>query len=943
MTYLKSWRALLPVAVLAGTVAASLAQTINAGGTATITKHKNSWILQNDALRSVIVFSNGSVEMTSFYNKLADREYLTGSGESHLFQYTYDGTTLVANAGGWSLDSSGIKGIEVFGQNWGKQLAVEISRQRPQNVSIKLVFELYNGSAGLKYSTFIKNNDRAHEKQVSASDIIALNFPNDPHTLYYVPQGITWTNTTGSLAAGKENCLAHYDTGDGWVISPENNHATSLVPGGFKGDPDNPFLFIDVWNGAPNVRVYSNPKAVQLVLFPKEEVEYFSVNLEVFKGDMWDGRKAAAQHLRQRFKYRDPSRILSVNDWFYSNHGTNRPESYLRSTVVPTLKQMGFDTMQMDALWSTTRDTVIPNAETFTTNLPAFANWVNSQGLNIGYWVSLSGAKWAQGRDLADPATIRLRKKQMEEVLIPLYHIKWQQIDSGQLFKTDTVTAYSHPSDSVYRKFMAFKDYCNYISHRYPDILIRETCEFENLFKGGSASLMAINDNTVAGNFWGSSGGMLGKPLFAKDLFSYFGLFPAEGSLGYVGPLQFDGSAGQMYQWLTARDIGIYTDPGLFSPEDIALVRKFTDWMHNPRIKSLLNEMALPTASGGTFDKLAAPYLWMFVNAAKDKALLIGTSTERAPALTGNLRWLDSSKIYLLEDISLYNDGVVRYAFNGKKTGAELKSPGFEVNFAASRTLAKAFWIQELAAMHPQVLYADDKIISYSEHWNDTSLVVNVKGMPNTTGTIVVYKDSVGGTEVTHVSLDPNGRGTLSCDNSTVTTPLPPPLDPLAGQSDLALWTTRAASPYFSPVNTPGSQTNLALGKVASASSTWNAESAPSNAIDGRSDTSWISAPGQTNDQWLQIDFDAPVSFDNARTQEREHCERITAYKIQVWNGAWSDVARGKHVGEAKVDKFPPVVVSKVRLYVNTATGSPAIAEFAIFKTRTTATGQKSQ
>ena len=122
--------------------------------------------------------------------------------------------------------------------------------------------------------------------------------------------------------------------------------------------------------------------------------------------------------------------------------------------------------------------------------------------------------------------------------------------------------------------------------------------------------------------------------------------------------------------------IGIYTDPGLFGPEDIALVRKFTDWMHNPRIKSLLNEMALPTASGGTFDKLAAPYLWMFVNAAKDKALLIGTSTERAPALTGNLRWLDSTKIYLLEDISLYNDGVVRYAFNGKKTGTAAQISG---------------------------------------------------------------------------------------------------------------------------------------------------------------------------------------------------------------------------------------------------------------------------
>lgn len=936
MTRLKNWvQALLAMAVLAGTVAASSAQTANTAASATITKQKTTWTLQNDALRSVIVFSNGSVEMTSFYNKLADQEYLTGSGERHLFQYTYDGTNLVANAGGWSLEASAIKDIRVYGQIWGKQLAVEISRKHPENVSIKLVFEIYNGSAGLKYSTFIKNNDGAHEKQISASDIIALNFPNEPHMLYYVPQGITWTNTTGSLAAGKENCLARYETGDGWVISPENNHATSLVPGGFKGDPDNPFLFIDVWNGTPTVKVYSNPKAVQLVLFPKEEVEYFSVNLEVFQGDLWDGRKAVAQHLRQRFKYKDPSRIIGVNDWFYSDRGTSRPESYLRSTVVPALQQMGVDTLQMDALWSTTRDTVIPNAETFTTNLPAFADWVNSQGLNIGYWISLSGARWAQGRDLADPATIRLRKKQMEEVVIPWYHIKWQQIDSGQLFKTDIVTPYSHPSDSVYRKFLAFKEYCNYISHKYPDILIRETCEFENLFKGGSASLMAINDNTVAGNFWGSNGGMQGRPMFARDLFSYFGLFPAEGSLGYVGPLQFDGSVGQMYQWLTARDIGLYTDPGLFSPEDIALVRKFTDWMHNPRMKALLNELALPTASNGTFDRLLAPYLWMFVDEAKDKALLIGTTTKAAPpTLRGDLRWLDSRKTYLLEDISLHNDGVVRYAFKGKKSGAELKSPGFEVNFGASRSLAKAFWIQELTTTHPQVLYADDKIISYTEHWDGTSLVVSVTGTANTTGTVVVYKDSAADTEVKQVAIDASGRGTVTCDSSSVTAPLPPPSELVVSPSNLALWTTRAGSPYFAPFNPPMATTNLALGKTASASSALNADGAPSKAIDSRLDTSWTSAPGQTNDPWLQVDFGAPVCFDNVRIQEHEHCERITSYRIQVWDGAWSDVARGKRVGQAKVEKFPPVVASKVRLYVNTATGSPVVDEFAVFQTR---------
>lgn len=445
---------------------------------------------------------------------------------------------------------------------------------------------------------------------------------------------------------------------------------------------------------------------------------------------------------------------------------------------------------------------------------------------------------------------------------------------------------------------------------------------------------MAINDNTVAGNFWGSNGGMEAKPLFAKDLFSYFGEYPAEGMLGYVGPLQFDASVGQMYQWLTARDIGIYTDPGLFSAEDIARVRKFTDWMHNPRVKSLLNEIALPTECGGTFEKLAAPYVWMFVNGATNQALVIGTSTEDAGAITANLRWLDSSKTYLVEDISLYNDGVFRYAFKGKKTGAELKEPGFTVDFAASRSLAKAFWIQEFSTANPQVVYADDKVLSYSEKWNGDSLVVNVKGKPNATGTVVVYKDSVQGTEVKSVSIGASGKGVVSFDGASKTDAVPPPTDSPRLQNSLALWSRRERWPYFSPRLNTGAQTNLALGKMASASSVLDPEHGADKAIDGSLGTSWASAPMKTNDQWLEIDFGAPVVLDKVVLREHEHCERISAYKIQIWNGTWTDMAIGRSVGKAKVDQFPPVSASKVRLYIEAASGSPKIDEFAVFQTR---------
>ena len=47
---------------------------------------------------------------------------------------------------------------------------------------------------------------------------------------------------------------------------------------------------------------------------------------------------------------------------------------------------------------------------------------------------------------------------------------------------------------------------------------------------------MALNDNTVAGNFWGSNGGMPGKPLFAKDLFSYLACFRPKARWATSGP-----------------------------------------------------------------------------------------------------------------------------------------------------------------------------------------------------------------------------------------------------------------------------------------------------------------------------------------------------------------------------------------------------------------------
>ncbi|MCD9025058.1 hypothetical protein [Cohnella silvisoli] len=61
---------------------------------------------------------NGSIEMTSFYNKEAGKEYLTGSVSNYLFYYDYDGNELYADDGGWTLGTDTISNISLFGTAW---------------------------------------------------------------------------------------------------------------------------------------------------------------------------------------------------------------------------------------------------------------------------------------------------------------------------------------------------------------------------------------------------------------------------------------------------------------------------------------------------------------------------------------------------------------------------------------------------------------------------------------------------------------------------------------------------------------------------------------------------------------------------------------------------------------------------------------------------------
>ena len=306
-------RRLTIILVLSLSIAGSAASS--AGEPASITAKGNAWTLRNDSLQATVSFVEGKLRMESFRNRAANTDYLQGQAGVPLFTHKIDGATVAADDGGWTLDGAEIKDIELYGRSWGKRLEITISRKQPVAFSTRQILEIYNGRAGLRYTSFLKNGTDK-ELAIRGSDVFQVNLPDEPHQLHYVTGNLKWNVGTAGLHEGGRNAIACYATGDGWFVVPENNWATCLAPGGAKGNAAEKLLHICVWDNAGRWRVAANPKAVQLTLFPREEVEYFSVNIGVFKGDVMDGRMAVSEHLRQRFKFHDPrtsSRSMTGN------------------------------------------------------------------------------------------------------------------------------------------------------------------------------------------------------------------------------------------------------------------------------------------------------------------------------------------------------------------------------------------------------------------------------------------------------------------------------------------------------------------------------------------------------------------------------------------------------------------------------------------------------
>ncbi|HEY1703975.1 MAG TPA: discoidin domain-containing protein [Trebonia sp.] len=108
-----------------------------------------------------------------------------------------------------------------------------------------------------------------------------------------------------------------------------------------------------------------------------------------------------------------------------------------------------------------------------------------------------------------------------------------------------------------------------------------------------------------------------------------------------------------------------------------------------------------------------------------------------------------------------------------------------------------------------------------------------------------------------------------------------------------SIWTLSVFNTASSSGGSPG--TDLALNQTATASSVDNSSDGPQNAVDGNPDTRWSSA--YEDNQWIQVDFGAPVSFDQVViTWEQAYALN---YVIQVSDDGttWTDVLSVSNTG----------------------------------------------
>jgi alpha-L-fucosidase len=86
----------------------------------------------------------------------------------------------------------------------------------------------------------------------------------------------------------------------------------------------------------------------------------------------------------------------------------------------------------------------------------------------------------------------------------------------------------------------------------------------------------------------------------------------------------------------------------------------------------------------------------------------------------------------------------------------------------------------------------------------------------------------------------------------------------------------------------------------------------------------------------LEIDLGQPTAFNVAMTQEYiAEGQRVEEYRLEAWTEqGWQEVVKGTTIGHKKLDRFPAVTASKVRLTLLQSRACPLIRNFGLFQIR---------
>ena len=105
-------------------------------------------------------------------------------------------------------------------------------------------------------------------------------------------------------------------------------------------------------------------------------------------------------------------------------------------------------------------------------------------------------------------------------------------------------------------------------------------------------------------------------------------------------------------------------------------------------------------------------------------------------------------------------------------------------------------------------------------------------------------------------------------------------------------------------------------------------------ALDNDPNTFWSAPPG-SHRATLEVSFDKPITFDHAVTMEwLNDGQHVEKYAIEIWDEsrrAWHTVASGEAIGHKKIDQFPAVTATRIRLNILSSTDQAHIREFQLF------------